>query len=100
MDRYFAKATIMKLPRLPSDADDDHDGRSGIEGWATEAGVQGTKAGGTKMMGKEKRLPGVHKTTVLPRAREIRESTDTAPMTGLVMVSIKKLIFLIVYDID
>jgi hypothetical protein len=87
----------MKLSRLPSDADDDHDGRSRIEGWATGAGVQSTKAGGTKMMEKEKRLPGVHKTTVLPRAPE---SIDTAPITGLVMVSIRKLIFLIVYDID
>jgi hypothetical protein len=95
MDRYLTKVTITKRPRLPSDSDDDYDGRSQIEGWATGAAVQGTKAGGTKMM--EKRMPGRHKTTVLPRAME---SIDPALMTGLVMVSIRKLICLSVYDID
>jgi hypothetical protein len=97
MYRYLTKAAITERPRLPSDSDDDHDGRSRIEGWATGAAVQGTKAGGTKMMEKEKRMPWGHKTTVLPRAPE---SIDPALITGLVMVSIKKLICLIVYDID
>jgi hypothetical protein len=89
MDRSLTKVTISKRPHLPSDSDDDHDGRSRIEGWATGAAVQGTKAGGTKMMENEKRMSGRHKTTVLPR---VMESVDPAPMTELVMVSIRKLI--------
>jgi hypothetical protein len=69
MDRYLTKVTITKRPRLPSDSDDDHDGRSRIEGWATGAAVQGTKAGGTKMMEKEKRMPGGTKRPSCPGHR-------------------------------
>jgi hypothetical protein len=72
-------------------------GAGSIGGRPAGAAVQGTKVGGTKMMEKEKRMPGG---TKRPSCPGHLESIDPALITGLVIVSIKKLICLIVNDID
>jgi hypothetical protein len=78
----------MKFPRLPSDSKDDHDGRSRIEGWSTGAVVQGTKAGGIIMVGKEKRMSGVQNDR-LAQGTGIHRSGSDGGLVGL-MVSIEK----------